>query len=622
MIRKANLGLAALSLGLILLPLTAFKPGLPPTFKADEPAYYLAAESLVRDFDLRVTSVDLERIFQSFPYFHANNVIVSSDDGWRTLFFGKPYLYSLAAAPFVGLWGAAGMVAFNMVLLVAMIWMGAIWLRRFNPDWLADLFSAGFFLLGIPFAYVFWLHPEVFNMFAAAACLFFGLGMAGDKVPPRWGLPISAACLAAGVYNKPMLAAIGLPICFELLRHRRWRHLGLWLAASTITILVYAAGSWALTGHPTAYLIDLRAGYPVFDPGAEMVKPVELEVTPEADTKVDEEEKKKAAGWWWILDRPHVQAFELAEDIPHFFFGRHTGLFVYQPFALLAFVLFFLHGRRRVMGWSILISGLLVGAFFMIMIPFNWHGGGGFVGNRYFVMACPAFIFIVTRIRPDWLVIPVAAMAGVLVGPLVLAPYGLVVPQPTLQSVVRNPTFSALPLEHSLGKIPGYNGMVQAETWLWGRKDHIRATPQGFLLVAGGDRVDIWIHSSKPIESMDMELTSAVAGNRTRLALNDVREELILGPEAKTLTVETGGPTVLRTDRKPSSYFELMDFWLYHLTLEFDRGEMAQWQGEHRSSFYKGGTLRLTEVTFGETDSSDSEPGSESSTSQTTKSSH
>ncbi len=602
MIRRANLGLAALSLGLILLPLTAFKPGLPATFKADEPAYYLAAESLARDLDLRVDTGDLERIFQSFPYLQANNVIVSSDDGWRTLFFGKPYLYSLAAAPFVGLWGAGGMVAFNMVLFVAMIWMGALWLRRFNEAWLADLFSACFFLLGIPFGYVFWLHPEVFNMFAAAACLFFGLGLAGDKIPPKWALPLSAGCLAAGVYNKPMLAAIGLPVCFELLRFRRWRHLALWLAASALAIGVFAAGSLALTGHPTAYLIDLRAGYPVFDPGAQIVKPVEVKITPEAETQVEEKEKKKAAGWWWILDRPHVQAFELAEDIPHFFFGRHTGLFVYQPFVFLAFILFLTQGIRRFQGWSILISALMVGAFFLVMIPFNWHGGGGFMGNRYFVMACPAFIFIVTRIRPDWLVIPTAGIAGLLVGPLVLAPYGLVVPQPTLQSVVRNPPFSALPLEHSMGKIPGYHGMVQSETWLWGRKDHIRATPQDFLLVAGGDQVDIWIHSSKPIETLEMELTSAVPDNRAVLILNKAHEEMRLGTEPTTVRIETGGPTVLRKDRKPSSYYEMMDFWLYHLTLEFERGEMAHWQGEHRSSFYIGGTLRLVEVTSGEED--------------------
>ena len=601
--KPSNRFLAVLSLGLVLLPLTAFKPGLPATFKADEPAYFLAALSLVEDFDLRMEVEDRERIFQSFPYTSALNVIVASGDGWRTLYFGKPYIFSFLAAPFVALWGAEGMVAFNMVLLVAMIWMGALWLRRFNPSWLADLFSVGFFLFGVPYSYVYWLHPEVLNMFAGAACLFFGLSMWVDRsgeprLPAAWALPLSASCLALGVYNKPMLALLGLPVCIHLLMRRRWRHLALWIASSVLSIALYAAGSWVLTGNATAYLVDLRAGYPVINPYEAMVEP--LPPPEPVEQNVQAEDKASSAGWWWILRKPHVKAFELAEDIPLFFLGRHTGLWVYQPFVLLAMGLFVWHGRRRLDGWTILASALGVGALFMVTIPFNWHGGGGFVGNRYFVMACPAFVFLVTKIKPDWLVVPFSAVAGLLIGPLLLAPYGLVVPRPTLQAHVRNPPFSALPMELGLGKIPGYHGMVQEGLWMFGRRDHLRLTMREQLIVAAADTVEIWVQSDAPIERLSLELAGPVEDNPATIRLGEETRRLRLGPEPIEVGFTPKEPTLLRTDRRPHAYFEFMQIWNYRLTVQIERGEMPHWRGEDGPRFFTGGSIRLTEVVKGQ----------------------
>lgn len=604
--RSANLCLWALSLGLLLLPLTAFKPGLPATFKADEPAYFLAALSLVEDFDLRADRRDRDRIFQNFPYRQADNVIISSGDGWRTLYFGKPYLYSLCAAPFVALWGVEGMVMFNMLMLVGMIWMAALWLRRFNPGWLADLYAAAFFLLGIPYTYVYWLHPEVFNMFSGAACLFLGLRMWVDaegvpKLADRWAMPLSAACLAAGVYNKPMLAALGIPVCLHLLSKRQWKSFGVWLTAATVSILAYAGGSWLLTGHATAYLVDLRAGYPVFNPDDTMVDPVPLPdpvAESAANGGVMEKEEKKAAGWWWILQKPHVKGFELAEDIPLFFVGRHTGLLVYQPMIAAALLLFLLYGARRAQGWWILGSALLVGLFFIVTIPFNWHGGGGFVGNRYFVMATPAFVFLVTRIRAA-LLVPFFAAAGLLVGPLVLAPYGLPVPRPTLQSHARNPPFEAFPLELGLGKIPGYHGMIQQDLWMWGRQDHLRVTKQELLIVSAADEVQIWLQTLAPIDRLELELAGPLENNRAVLTLGGQRRETLFGHEPTRLVFEPQGPDLIRRDRRPSAYFEMMDIWNYRLTVHIERGELTAWHNDPGPRFFIGGSIRLTDVELG-----------------------
>lgn len=194
--------LLCLSVVLVLLPLTHRKPGLPATLKADEPAYYLASLSLAYDGDLRCEPRDLARAYQEFPYATVQNIILSTDDGWNTVYFGKPYIFPFLAAPFAAIWKANGMVVFNSLLLVAMIWMGALTLRRYNSDALAALFAVGFFLVSTTYRYVYWLQPELLNMFATAGCLFFGLHVARlGRVGPRAG--DSRGVATRGEYGRP-----------------------------------------------------------------------------------------------------------------------------------------------------------------------------------------------------------------------------------------------------------------------------------------------------------------------------------------------------------------------------------------------------------------------------------
>ncbi|MEM6797385.1 MAG: hypothetical protein AAF725_25675, partial [Acidobacteriota bacterium] len=534
----------------------------------------------------------------------------------QSLYFGKPYLYSLLAAPFAGLWGAKGMVAFNMLMLIGMIWMAALWLRRHNPAWLADSFAAFFFIASVGWSYVYWLHPEVLNMFAAASCLFFGLsvaekrpgGPAGDAAekarPARrgerfwaspWPLVLSASGLALGVYNKPMLAALGLPVVFELLRRRRWKGLAIWLAASVASISIYALGSVVLTGQPTAYLVDLRAGFPVHNPYLRMVEPAP-EPPPAAPGEEAVEEDSRSAAWWWIFSVPNIQGFELREDLVGFTFGKHTGFVPYQPFAALSILLFLIHGRRRFAGWWVLASAFSVGLFFLIFIPFNWHGGGGFVGNRYFVMAYPAFVFLVTRISPSWSLLPFAAAAGFFVGPLVLAPHGLAVPQPTLQSHVRSAAFSLTPIEYGIWEIPGYHGQVQKNVWLWGRKDHIRPVEEELWLLAG-DRAELWIQTVEPMTRLELELRSGAEGeNPARLRIGDQSREVVLGAEPVRVVFEPTEAQVERRERRREDYDSFFDLTLYRLEFEIERGRMPWWSDEPGPLFFRGASMRVVDV--------------------------
>ena len=593
--RPVAFGLLCLSVALVIFPAMHHKPGMPATFKADEPAYYLASLSLAKDGDLRCEPKDLARGYREYPYTTIHNLILSTDDGWRTVYFGKPYVFPLLAAPLTAIWGANGMVMFNALLLVAMIWMGTYYLARYNPDWLAALFASGFFLASTVFTYVFWLQPELLNMFATMACLYFGLhvyrtvashesrSLARRLFGHRGCLIWSAAALSLGVYNKPMLAAIGLPVCFHLLRRRRWQALAGWLVAAALSISVLAGLSVALTGHPSAYLGIDRQGYNIVTPHE-----MPMEPKPLLD---DEELGKETAGWWWIFRVPQVSPVELWEDFKYFLLGRHTGLFLYQPFALIALILFLIHERRSGLRWVILASMGIIAGFFLTVIHHNWHGGGGFVGNRYFLIAYPAFIFLVRRIRPDWSVVP-GFMAGALfVGPLLLAPFGLIVPSPTLQAHARNHPFQIFPIEHTLREIPGITGKVVSGNYLFGRKDHLRWVGDE-LWIAGADRAEVWLQTLEPLTDPVFEIRSPVPDNEVHIEIEDHRQRLVAGSEWQRVTLSPSRPTLVRTDRPWGDRSRFLDIWLYRMEVRPATGEMPRWRDRGQEFFYQGAALK------------------------------
>ena len=605
--RTASLGLIALSLFLLAFPLTIGKPGLPPNLKADEAAYYLMALSLVHDHDLRLDLRDTERVFHEYPYGPVRNLIAMTDDGWQTVYFGKPYVYSLFAAPFAGLFGADGLIFFNMLLMVGMVWLGVAFLRRHNPQPLAVLFSAGFFLLSSAFAYVFWLHPEVFNMASIALCLFAGLDRAEETGRRAlWLAVLSGAALAPAVYNKPMLAALGLPVLFELARGRRWRPLGAWLLGAAVTFGAFAGVATVLTGHPSSYLGVQRQGVTVCSPDEMPIQPVFVTVpaepaSPAEPAPVTEPASSAAAApeaagdetsavrvaqeaaahsptgnaWSWLFRVPHIVWGELAENAGYFLWGRHTGLLLYLPFAPLAVLLFLLHGRRSGTRWVLLGSLVAVALFFLVFIFFNWHGGGGFIGNRYFVNCYPAFLFLVTRLTPRWLTAAGYTLAGLLVAPILLTPFGANVPEPTLQAHVRNAPFRFFPLELSLRNVPGYEVLNIGDQRFLGRDDVVR--PQGEQLwLHGAARVEVWWLSATPVERAVFELRSGAPHNLVELRVGDDVHQLDFAAAGQTarLELQPGKPERVRTLR----YGEQGDrLYVYRLVVRSASGRVQPW---------------------------------------------
>jgi hypothetical protein len=619
--KTVSVALSSGTLFLLLFALSVGKPGLPVTLKADEPAYYLMALSLVEDGDLECTSEDYRRAFDGYPYLPTENLILMSDADLETIQFGKPFIYSLLAAPLAAFFGANGLVGLNAILFSLMIAMGALYLRRFNTDGQAALFSAAFFFFSPTFHYVFWLQPEILNMTSAMACLFFafhtfeGLASAGwwqrfryalfnDRTAPLW----SAGCLAFGTYNKPVLALIGVPALLVVFRRRGIRSAVGWLLAAIIVMGAIAGASVLLTGHPSPYLGVLRTGLKIEDPAAMN------EAVAEA-FRLLSSRSTTANTWSWIFRIPTAEPRELLENAGYFLWGRHTGLLLYFPFAVVCMVLFLAHHRRSSQRWAVFAAIAATALFFLLFIPFNWHGGGGFIGNRYFIMAYPAFLFLVTAVRPLWLLPIGGALAGIFLGTILFTPFGAPVPQPTLQSHVRGGLFRYFPLELSLRvTVPGYNYMTLHQMTLVGRKDVFqthkphkpRAWVDGASLekidlagqldhsavwIYGASEVDVLVMTESPLRGLFLEVTTWAPHNTVHLEIGGAEQDVVfeeaLG-RRRTRFVE------LRPQQHERLHYEKgKRFLVYRLQVEPETGRRVVAHYDPMSIFYLGAQLRI-----------------------------
>ncbi len=646
MTSTARLGLVGLSAFLLLFPLALGRPGAPTHLKADEAAYYGMALSLGHDGDLRFSPADVDRFFVDFPYQPVNNLILMSADGWRTVSYAKPFVYSLFAAPFVRAGGAHGMLVFNTLLLVAMIWMGALYLRRYNDAGIAALFASGFFVLSVGFVYVYWLQPEVFNMAAICAALWLGLPREGEEE----GLPrprreavlaaLSGAALALAVYNKPMLAVIAAAPLWSHWRERRWRRLASWLAGAGGCLLLLAGVAFALTGTPTPYLAAKleRGGFTLCGPGEMPVFPNAAlppatgaepggaplatasppstaaptdataaanpvtsaasatgesppTVTPSsasgapapagtsstaapasgAATAIAESPTRNTYSWLFRL--PDTSPSEFALNVVYFLVGRHAGLLPYMPFAVLAVALFLVHGRRSAPRWVLLGASAVIALFFLLQIAWNWQGGGGFVGNRYFVNVYPVFLFLVTRIRPRWLLLAGFGLAGIFLSPLVLAPQGTPGPEPTLQMHVRGAPYRWLPLELTLRNVPGYHRVPMGGVRFIGRREAFLPLTER-MWVFGGLPVELHLVADRPLGPLAFEVGSLAPHNRVEMTLGSAHESFELGAGESR--------RVVLAPRRPSARWTIKTgtLYAYRLTVETSSGLPRTWQRE------------------------------------------
>jgi hypothetical protein len=441
--RRARLVLAAVVIAMVggaaALDLPRVSGG---EFWGDGATYYAMAWSLAWDLDLRYEARDLERVRQEYPrgpqglfLKRASGGVavdgsvgfpwlrrVRADEG--RLYYAKAFAYPLLAAPLVRLFGTRGLMVTNALVLGLSLWLGYGVLRRRGSAPQAALVAVlALLLTTVAPLYLAWPTPEIFGLglitsalaaWAAgrpllAAALF---GVAGYLKPPN-------VLMAVPLGLDPLLPRAGERLLSERLLRRVAEATGRALVIAGTAACFYGLNAVA-TGERNYQGGERKTFYgrfPFDASGATFDGSGFWMTTNRLGPLVEGSDEGQISARTGPARDPREIPESFAWNLAYFWVGRFGGALPYFFPAVAALALFLLAGSRDRSAWLALVAVVLSWLAYIWIIPDNWYGGGGTVGNRYFLSLLPAFFFLLPTRRER----PVAAL-GVVGAAIFLAP--------------------------------------------------------------------------------------------------------------------------------------------------------------------------------------------------------
>ena len=535
--------------------------------KSDEATYVAAALSLAYDGDLAFERRDLERfaglyhsgpegiflkrgsdpdvrVDGAMPFVHLD---VRPDADASRLYFAKAFLYPLAAAPFVRLFGTNGFLVLHaLVVIVSFLCAYAFLAARSQPV-AALLFAGAFVFVSVEPVYLVWLTPDLFNSGLVMLGYFFWLykEVASPMRPSRtartaWLVGprtdvVAAIWLGLATFSKPTHVLLLLPVLVLFALRRQWRRgvvAGLVFTAVVVGFFaanVAVTGDWNYQGgdRKTFYSGGDSKGFPfqtadrTFEStgigrGTDGV-PLDVLVSRDAVVNV------------------------FRHNLLYFLVGRHTGFAAYYFPGFVALVLFLVFRRQQTAwGWLTLAGGVGSAIALMLYMPFTYSGGGGPVGNRYFLGVYPVFLFLVPAVARPWLAVGTAAVSAMFVTPLLSNPFfssfhpgehtksGLYRYLPLELSLINDLPVNVSPSRsrQPLGGVPPLSGYFM--------DDNAYNREGDAFWVRGESRADVMLRAPAPLET-------GPDGERPH-SLRVPRMEIVLetGPKPNRITIRTG----------------------------------------------------------------------------------
>ena len=465
-----------------------------PGLVGDEATYLMQAQSLAWDFDLRYSRLDYDRFVEQWGT-KPDGLILQSGDGGRTLVYAKPASYALWIAPFLRLSPTRGAAVANVLLLALAAGLAARTLeRRLGPA--APLWVAVWIFGSVAFAYVFWVHSDLFLMSLAAIALALAYGGPAKDAPesrgraaPRWiavGLLLGLVLAARPFYGTLLVpAALAVPA----LR----RGLGIAALAAGAILAVLGSGfthlaetdSWTpYSGQRQSF--DAASGFPEVDlpPGSWQARGA-----------------GRGNRSWLPSDMvgPRLTAWNAL----YFLTGRDVGILPY----FLPFLLGLAAFRRGEGRGALILAALAAMACFLLTRPFNFYGGGGAIANRYFLPVYPAFWFAAGRPARAWWGLLAAALAAPFLLALWREPRAFFLDENNGYRYVTGAARRLLPFETTQSHLKPSGGEDVTHNGLWIKPlaTSLRPEADGALLRLGpGGRGELLIGSSRPLPGLRM----------------------------------------------------------------------------------------------------------------------
>jgi hypothetical protein len=575
--RGARLVLGALVAGLAAAALATDLPRLSGgRFWGDGATYYAMAASLAEDGDVRYEARDVLRVRREYS-FGPQGVFLKRSSGGFTfdrgagfpwirrvgpaeprLYYAKPLVYPAVAAPFVALLKTRGLLLVNALCLGLTLVLGYRELRRQASPASALALTVVLFLGTVTPLYLLWLTPEIFTLGLVTAGL-----VAGRHDRPA----LAAVLLGIAVYSKPSNLFLALPLGAEPLL-RGWRGeaggrpwvRGLLESArrgailGAVVLALFGVNA-AMTGEMNSYGGERKTfdgKYPLevngvtFDNSGFWMTTEHLgPLVQGADDALQSDRTDP------VRSASELRASFLS-NLGYFWVGRFGGAVPYFFPAVLAVCLFLFRGPREGTGGLALAALLVSYLFYIWLIPANWYGGGGAVGNRYFLNLLPLVLFLVPRGR-EWVVVTGGAMAGlVLLAPILGAPVEHSL-NPGRHATYE--TFRIFPIE-----LTELNDLaIFTETWRkklrfgdteGSRAEHRAADPNAYYLylpddgtfgretafggegvwLRGGASAQVILRALEPVRRMTVRVTGGPGGDEVSLQAEGAALTTRVGP--------------------------------------------------------------------------------------------
>jgi hypothetical protein len=539
-----------------------------PSLVGDEATYAMQAASLAWDFDLAYTRADYDRFVAQWGG-PPDGVILQSRDGGAHVTYGKPFLYALAVAPFVRVSPQRGPLVANALMLAAAALLAARTLRlrigRAAPVWVAVLVFGS-----VAFAYVFWVHADLFLCAATAAGFAVAYGGDRSRRPPGAGLPQLFAAEAAptpaggrrlfarwalaglllaipGAY-RPFYLVLLAPAALAVPRERRRLALAGLAAGALSLLLVTGVVQWAAGGSWSGYSGERRGFYAATGyPGVDF---------PLADWP-------RALRQWgntsWVQEgafEPVWSARLWGWNALYFLAGRDVGVLPY--FLPLALGLLAYRGDRG--RWAIPLAVAIAAAGFLLVRPFNFYGGGGAIGNRYFLPLYPALWYLAARPARGAAAVVTAALAAPFLWPLWHHPAAFPVGDDGRYRHVSAAAQALLPYETTQSHIPGGEDAAAHGLWTKLLNRGVRRGAHGAVRVAGGEGGEILVGSPRPLAGLTFDL-DARAPARLRVGGRELRPVLLRPDGSLAFDVPLGTPRAVHP-----MWWTKDDYYLYELS--------------------------------------------------------
>jgi hypothetical protein len=401
-------------------------------FFGDAATYYMLGHSLADDLDFEYQREDLVRVWQEYPGGPEGVFLKRGKDSH--LFFAKSFIYPLLAAPFIRLFGTNGFMLFHALLMTLSFACAYAFLVARSHPVAALIFAFAFVFVSVAPVYMVQIAPDFFNFAIVLFAFFFWCYKEVAGPPPdgserswrtRWLLSprsdvVAAALLGVAMFSKPTQIMLIAPLVLSaLLRRQWWRGLKIGGVFAAVAIALFAintvvTGDWNYQGGERKTF--LGAGDGTFAGG--------FPYQNDASTFDSVGTTRVGGGSFGVLFTRDALLEVFPHNLGYFMFGRHTGFAIYFFPGLMAALLFLAATRDRAMWqWLTFAAGVGSAIVLLLYMPFTYSGGGGPVGNRYFLGSYGVFLFLVPPLQTALGGLMAMAISAVFVAPMLSNPF-------------------------------------------------------------------------------------------------------------------------------------------------------------------------------------------------------